>query len=82
MRKYLEGVNSVLCEKSSWNGGCAGLNSTHLTPIHVQPEYQQMTLFGKGFPSVTVVKNPPANAGDSRDSGLIPESGRFPWRRK
>ena len=27
---------------------------------------------------VLVVKNPLANAGDIRDSGLIPESGRFP----
>ena len=25
-----------------------------------------------------VVKNPPANAGDARDVGLIPELGRFP----
>ena len=25
-----------------------------------------------------VVKNPPANAGDIRDAGLIPGSGRFP----
>ena len=25
-----------------------------------------------------VVKNPPANAGDIRDSGLIPRLGRFP----
>ena len=25
-----------------------------------------------------MVKNPPANAGDERDAGLIPESGRFP----
>ena len=29
-----------------------------------------------------MVKNPPANAGDTRDSGSIPGSGRFPWRRK
>ena len=28
-----------------------------------------------------VVKNPPANAGDIRDRGSIPRSGRFPWRR-
>ena len=28
-----------------------------------------------------VVKNPPANAGDLRDIGLIPGSRRFPWRR-
>ena len=27
-----------------------------------------------------VVKNPPANAGDIRDAGLIP--GKIPWRRK
>ena len=27
------------------------------------------------------VKNLPANAGDVRDVGSIPGSGRFPWRR-
>ena len=32
-----------------------------------------------GFPQVAlVVKNPPANAGDIGDRGLIPESGRSP----
>ena len=30
------------------------------------------------FPGGQVVKNPPANAGDVRDVGSIPESGRFP----
>ena len=29
-----------------------------------------------------VIKNLPANAGDIRDSGWIPGSGRSPWRRK
>ena len=29
-----------------------------------------------GFPGGTVVKNPPTNAGDSRDTGSIPGSGR------
>ena len=29
-----------------------------------------------------VVKNPPANAEDIRDVGLMPGSGRSPWRRK
>ena len=29
---------------------------------------------------VVVVKNPPANVGDIRDVGLIPESGRSPGR--
>ena len=30
------------------------------------------------FPTGTVVKNPPANPGDSKDAGLIPGSGRYP----
>ena len=30
---------------------------------------------------VLAVKNPPARAEDIRDAGLIPGSGRFPWRR-
>ena len=29
------------------------------------------------LPGGSVVKNPPANAGDTRDVGLIPGSGRF-----
>ena len=29
-----------------------------------------------GFPGGSVVKNPPANAGDAGDASLIPESGR------
>ena len=32
--------------------------------------------FFKGFPGGAVVKYPPANAGDARDAGLIPGSGR------
>ena len=31
-----------------------------------------------GFPDGAVVKNLPADAGDARDAGLIPESGRSP----
>ena len=31
-----------------------------------------------GFPGGSVVKNPPANAGDAEDAGLIPGSGRSP----
>ena len=29
-----------------------------------------------------MVKNPPANAGDARDMGLIPELGMPAWRKK
>ena len=32
----------------------------------------------QGFPGGTVVKNLPANAGDERDTGLIPGLGRSP----
>ena len=31
-----------------------------------------------GFPGDSVVKNPPANAGNAGDMGLIPRSGRYP----
>ena len=30
------------------------------------------------FPGVAMVKNPPANAGDTKDVGLIPRSERSP----
>ena len=33
-----------------------------------------------GFPGGTVVKNPPANAGDTRDAASIPGPGRSPGR--
>ena len=32
----------------------------------------------QGFPGDTVVKNPPANARDTRDAGSIPGLGRLP----
>ena len=32
----------------------------------------------RASPVALVVKNPPANAGDAREVGSIPESGRFP----
>ena len=31
-----------------------------------------------GFPGAVVVKNPPANAGEVRDPGSVPKSGRSP----
>ena len=33
---------------------------------------------GTGFPGDTVVKNPPANAGDSRDTRSISKARKFP----
>ena len=35
-----------------------------------------------GFPVALVVKNLPASAGETSETGLIPGMGRFPWRRE
>ena len=35
-------------------------------------------MFAKGFPSGSVVKNPPAKAGDAGDTGSVLGSGRSP----
>ena len=34
----------------------------------------------KGFPDGMVIKNPPANAGDTWDAGSVPELGSSPGR--
>ena len=44
--------------------------------------FKQSKRMKKDYPVVLAVKNPPANAGDARDAGLIPGSGRSPWRMK
>ena len=36
------------------------------------------TVEKNSFPGGTMVKNPPANAGDARDVGSVPGSGRSP----
>ena len=46
-------------------------NSSHVVLMEIYT-------FVAGFPRGTVVKNLPASAGDSRDTGLIPGSGRSP----
>ena len=49
-----------------------------IVPIFVIFSLSPSNLRGKGFPGGSVVKNPPANAVDTRDAFLIPGSGRFP----
>ena len=39
-----------------------------------------MAAFPLGFPGGSVVKNPPANAGDTKDTSSIPGSERSPGR--
>ena len=41
-----------------------------------------MSIVILGFPGGSVVKNLPANAGDTGDKGSIPRLGRSPWSRK
>ena len=38
--------------------------------------YKKSNALKKGFPGGAVVKNPPADAGDTRDMGSIPGLGR------
>ena len=42
--------------------------------------YIYLYIYGyrRSFPSGSVVKNPPANAGDAEDMGSVPGLGRFP----
>ena len=43
--------------------------------IHYELQYGTVLM---GFQGVSVVKNLPANAGDARDAGSVPQLGRFP----
>ena len=49
--------------------------------LYAEVTIRELPGFSSGFPGGTVVKNPPANPGDPRDTGLIPGSERFPWSR-
>ena len=40
--------------------------------------YKTLNSTGMGFPGGPVVKKLPATTGDTRDTSLIPGSGRFP----
>ena len=46
----------------------------------VNPSFSSVQFSRLGFLSGSVVKNPPANAGDTRDVDSIPGSGRSPGR--
>ena len=49
------------------------LNRIELTAEEIRPSQKN-----GGFPGGLVVKNPPANAGNAEDAGLIPGSERYP----
>ena len=68
MFEHVEHVLNIIWER---NHSCILILYVHLSI------YLSIYLY-MGFPGDTVVKNLPANVGDTRDVGLIPGSGRSP----
>ena len=60
-------------DREAW---CAAIHGGHKVRHNLVTEQQQ--IFIMGFPDGSVVKNLPANAGDTGDVGYIPASGRSP----
>ena len=52
--------------------------SSHAPPRAGQPTIVSTYCVPEGFPGGSVVRNPPASAGDSRDRGSTPGLGRSP----
>ena len=54
-----------------------------LTSIHDYWKYKSWSGWwgSGGIPPLLVVENPPASSGNVKDTGLIPGSGKIPWRR-
>ena len=57
-------------------GQSPGLTAGELTSVN--SVFHLGVIKSGGFPGSSAVKNSPANAGDLRDAGLIPGSGRSP----
>ena len=60
-----------------WCGDCRVLLDQQLTP-QAGRRCLFSVIISARFPGGSVVKNPPANAGDTGDASSIPESGRPP----
>ena len=54
----------------------------HLSMEEALKNLKLLLRWNWGFPHGAVVKNPPANAGDTRDEGFNPWVGKIPWTRK
>ena len=52
------------------------LSGSLVDPRYMVSRNQSFLTLPEGFPGGTVVKNPPASAGDVRDTGSVPESER------
>ena len=53
-------------------------STVEMSTVRCEKHFKEVAMVYEGFPSSTVVKNLPANAGDPRGKGLIPGSGRPP----
>ena len=53
-------------------------NYTGKTPKEFEPDLKMSMTEIAGFPDAAVIKNLSTNAGDTRDTGSIPRSGRSP----
>ena len=70
-------IKTLFAETGSKQAGFAGPRSKLVTTVGQVSILRYGLLSAYGF----VVKNPPANVEDTGDAGMIPGSGRFPWRR-
>ena len=52
-------------------------NKLNMNDQNYKPEPYRQVTYTWGFPGGSVIKNPPANAGDVRDTSSIPGSARF-----
>ena len=73
MDMSLRKLQEMVMGRESWHAAVHGVAKRDTT------ERQTATIaFLSGCPGDAVVKNPPANAGDAKDTGLIPGSERSP----
>ena len=85
-RRLVEGLGWLAkAGLTSWEaqtpGTCQSASGTHSPMIHTAPLPQEFKRKGESFRAsqvALVVKNLPANAGDTRFTGSIPGSGRSP----
>ena len=78
-----EETESGLCKMPDVEGGRGRPGLERQRPVRLKPLQSRALLptwccLPRAFPVAPVVENPPANAGDASDVGLIPESGRCP----
>ena len=66
--------SSILAWRIPWTEELSRMS----TGLHRDTTEATLLVMVLGFPGVSVVRNPPANAGDIRDVGSIPGLGRSP----